>query len=45
MVHRDLEADFHKAIETVGDVSALHLIYYSPHSWITNKTKQNKQKQ
>lgn len=34
-----LQTDFHKSIETVRDVSALHLIYYSGHSGIKKKTK------
>lgn len=33
-----LQTDFHKSIETVRDVSAFHLIYYSGRSGIKKNT-------
>lgn len=36
-----LQTDFHKSIETVGDISVLHLIYYSGHSGMEKRTTSN----
>lgn len=40
-----LQTDLHKSIEAVGDSAALHLIYYSGHSGITNNADQTTKQQ